>query len=334
MKKSGTDVNRASEVHGVIQPGPGPHLPALQRQGTGGNDVILGDPGDDHLRGGKGNDQLIGGDGNDNLKGGKGDDTLDGGAGNDRLDGGKANDRLIGGVGNDKLEGGKGDDALDGGAGNDVVLAGRGDDTAAYRMAENLGPGFSDIGTRDVYDGGQGFDTLRLALTYGEHQLASVQQDIAEFRAFLAAHADPQTGSGTAFYFRSFNLEASNFEALSIDLINTEPVARVDSGAIDEDTPLAVPAPGVLANDTDSDHLDVLKVTAFDGPQPARGGGGRQRRRQLYVRSNRGACAAVAGAGRERWRQLQLHDHGPGGRILPLPGSNYAYPGATTSRRR
>ncbi len=46
--------------------------------------------------------------------------------------------------------------------------------------------------------------------------------------------------------------------------LNECPVAADDTGATDEDTVLNVPAPGVLANDTDTDAADTLTVTAFD----------------------------------------------------------------------
>ena len=250
--------------------------------GGKGNDLLVGLGGNDKLKGGKGDDRLLGGDGNDRLDGGKGNDFLDGGASNDLLIGGKGNDQLFGGAGDDVLYGDKGgkghswgwddcfwwkpkseyDDFLDGGAGNDRVFAGRGDDVALYSMSGNLGAGFADICTRDSYDGGTGFDTLQLALTYGELQLASVQQDIAAFQAFLERNANPHSDNGKTFEFKSFDLYAKNFEALLIQKLNTGPTAHADSGSTNEDTLLVVAAPGVLANDTDPDHLDVLSVLA------------------------------------------------------------------------
>lgn len=198
------------------------------------------------------------------LKGTKNDDVLAGTDRNDKLFGGKGDDKLFGLAGNDKLDGGKGNDTLDGGAGNDKVFGGRGDDIALYSMAGNLGANFADIGTHDVYDGGSGFDTLRLALTYGEFQLASVQEDIAAFQAFLADKADPRSDHGKTFHFQSFDLDARNFEALGYDLVNTAPTAHGDAAATNEDTSLVIAAPGLLSNDSDPDHLDVLAVTGAD----------------------------------------------------------------------
>ena len=47
-----------------------------------------------------------------------------------------------------------------------------------------------------------------------------------------------------------------------MQLVNTAPTAHADAGATNEDTPLVVAGSGVLANDSDPDHLDVLSVVA------------------------------------------------------------------------
>ena len=71
---------------------------------------LLGEAGDDELRGFNGRD-----------------DVIVGGAGNDELFGGDGNDILIGGAGDDLLIGGTGDDMLEGGAGSDTYRIGLGD---------------------------------------------------------------------------------------------------------------------------------------------------------------------------------------------------------------
>jgi len=174
----------------------------------------------------------------------------------------KGDDVLVGTSGNDKLSGGRGNDHLDGGAGSDKLFAGRGDDVLVYSMAGNLGAGFENVGAHDRYNGGTGSDTLVLQLTYGEAQLASVQQDIAAFQDLLARRANPHGDNGREFEFKSFNLDVRSFEALQVQLVNTAPTARADAGATNEDTLLMVAGPGVLANDSDPDHLDVLSVVA------------------------------------------------------------------------
>lgn len=83
--------------------------------GGSGDDLLIGDPdsneirgvgGDDHIRGGIGTDLLNGGDGEDLLRGEDDSDTLEGESGDDVLKGGEINDILEGGFGADLLNGG------------------------------------------------------------------------------------------------------------------------------------------------------------------------------------------------------------------------------------
>ena len=226
----------------------------VHSKGSRGDDLLVGGVGNDRLYGNKGNDKLVGNGGNDRLDGGKGNDQLFGGDGHDSLKGGKGNDKVLGGAGNDKVEGDKGNDVVDGGAGSDWVDAGSGNDRAIYAMAENLG-------ARDHYDGGSGYDILELRLTHGEFLLASVQKDIKDFNAFLGRHGHHH-GDCDEFEFKSFKLEVEDFEKLVVTLVNAGPTAVADAGAIDEDHVLL--GSGLLANDTDPDHLDVLKVVGSD----------------------------------------------------------------------
>ena len=214
------------------------------------------------------------------LVGTNADDVLTGGSRNDLIIGLAGDDKLLGGAGNDILIGdggtggkhwgwnqchwwkpkGQGDDYLDGGAGSDLVLAGKGDDFANYTLSENGR-------AHDVYDGGKGFDTLQLTLTHAELQLASVQKDIAAFEAFLACKANPHSDSGRTFHFQSFDLDVRNFEALKIHVVggNTAPVAQDDAYALNEDSVLLVPGPGVATNDSDLEG-SALSVAVVTGP--------------------------------------------------------------------
>jgi VCBS repeat-containing protein len=205
--------------------------------GTAGRDIVVGRQGDDSIHGGAGNDILFG----DDMSGG----TLWG--------------CRFGGWWHAR---GSGNDYLDGGAGSDRVLAGRGNDVANYTLSQNLR-------SHDVYDGGKGFDTLQLTLTQSQFDSACVQQDLAAFQRFLDYKANPHSDSGKTFHFKSFDLDARNFEALKINVIdaapaNAAPTARDDVATAEEDTPLTIAAPGVLANDTDPDLHDVLAVTGAD----------------------------------------------------------------------
>jgi Ca2+-binding RTX toxin-like protein len=63
--------------------------------GTGQDDIILGDSGNNQIEGAAGNDRLQGGAGNDIINGGAGDDDIEGGDGNDTLNGGTGNDSIV-----------------------------------------------------------------------------------------------------------------------------------------------------------------------------------------------------------------------------------------------
>lgn len=93
-----------------------------------GNDVLFGGWGSDEMRGNVGNDKLFGGKSADRLIGGGDNDELNGQDGNDRLYGEHGNDRLFGGAGKDVLKGGADDDRMTGGAGADVFVFNDGDD--------------------------------------------------------------------------------------------------------------------------------------------------------------------------------------------------------------
>ena len=96
--------------------------------GKGGDDEIKGRAGDDRLYGAAGEDELYGGDGNDRLYGGTQDDELDGGRGHDRIYGGDGNDEIDGGDGNDRTYGGNGNDESDADSGNGSLNGGCGRD--------------------------------------------------------------------------------------------------------------------------------------------------------------------------------------------------------------
>ncbi|HSA89262.1 MAG TPA: VCBS domain-containing protein [Burkholderiales bacterium] len=210
--------------------------------GGNGADTLNGGAGSDTLLGGNGADTLNGGSGDDYLLGGNGDDTLNGGAGDDILYGGNGGDTLNGGTGDDILYGGNGGDTLNGGSGDDWVYGQNGNDWLIYNMSQNLG-------STDYYDGGQGYDTLVLKLTYGEFLLTSVQQDIVAYKALL--------GTSTTFNFSGFDLSAKSFEHLKVVLVNNGPAAGADAAATGEDDAITI---DVLANDCDPDHLDYLSI--------------------------------------------------------------------------
>ena len=136
---------------------------------VGYRSTILGNGGDDFLRGGLGADTLSGNEGNDVLDAGPGADRLNGGHGRDivtygshpagvtasldgkrndgspgeqdliwtdveEVDGTPGNDVLVGSTGADDLRGGAGNDRIDGRSGSDVLDGGPGEDTVDYSV--------------------------------------------------------------------------------------------------------------------------------------------------------------------------------------------------------
>ena len=104
--------------------------------GSGADDILIGDARANELWGNEGDDVLEGRAGDDYIVG---DNYFFNGftfistEGNDKLRGGEGDDRLDGGSGADELSGGPGDDWLEGGWDADELSGGPGDDTASYK---------------------------------------------------------------------------------------------------------------------------------------------------------------------------------------------------------
>jgi Ca2+-binding RTX toxin-like protein len=195
----------------------------------GGNDRIRGRRGDDKIYGGQQGDYLYGDEGLDTLVGGDtefnrilggdDDDTITGGAARDVVLGQAGNDNISTLGGNDSLDGGEDDDTLYGGDDNDTLIGGPGADevygqngtdllvvidtslTLAASFATPAG-----VGVVDLYDGGNGTDTLALVdninltltdtdlLAYGEtHGVASIEH------AYLVGGAGDNTFDAVGF---------------------------------------------------------------------------------------------------------------------------------------
>ena len=129
---------------------------------TGTNDVVLGGSGadmiyarggDSIIRGGTGNDTIYGGNAADKLDillGDEGDDQVKGDKGTDIIYGGEGDDILDGGEGVDLVVGGAGDDEIEGGGGNDYIIGGEGDDTLTGDAGADL----------FIFSDGDGDDTI------------------------------------------------------------------------------------------------------------------------------------------------------------------------------
>lgn len=116
-------------------------------EGSGGDDIIIGNEKSQRINGNSGNDTIYGNGGNNIIRGDFGIDTIYGGVTDDTLDGeiiygGEGNDTLFaevnniepvwdnyfdGGEGNDTMSGQNGKNTLIGGTGNDIYLISNGD---------------------------------------------------------------------------------------------------------------------------------------------------------------------------------------------------------------
>ncbi len=153
--------------------------------GSAHDDILAGDSRDNTIMGGAGDDRLYGGPGggDDMLYGEGGNDHIFGGRDDDTLDGGDGNDHLWGNGGADIYRGGKGDDMIyaneedalnriDGGEGKDTVSYAKLEDTpyainlTSMIMVENvIGSQDDDTITGNEMDntveGGEGGDTMQ-----------------------------------------------------------------------------------------------------------------------------------------------------------------------------
>lgn len=185
-------------------------------EGTRSDDLILSSSGDDQVSLLEGNDVAIGGLGDDTVDGGNGEDILAGGSGNDELSGGNGDDFLAGGNGDDLLIGGNGIDVMVDGLGSDWLFGGNGDDFFLFAEAELIG-GQSDASVIDCFDGGNGYDVLRLALT--EESRCQVQEAFNGGSAMTAALA--------SIGIQATNIEEFQFVESRVDLSDIGDVANI-----------------------------------------------------------------------------------------------------------
>jgi Ca2+-binding RTX toxin-like protein len=114
-----------------------------------------------------GDDVQIGNNGNDRLEGRHGNDILSGGNGDDTLMGGNGNDKLIGGNGNDILQGDSGNNTLQGGEGSDMISFATATSAVIFTLGANGSGTYTNVfGGVDIYSsienimGGAGNDSL------------------------------------------------------------------------------------------------------------------------------------------------------------------------------
>ena len=148
-------VQLPADADPVVGKPPAPGHPACTIVGDDGNDVIRGTRKRDVICPDEGNDRIYGMGGNDYILGGLGRDKLYGGPGNDEFHGWGGNDRLYGEEGDDRLNGEIGNDFLVGGPGNDKFIGAQGNDC----MYAIEGAGYETMGFVDDLSGNTGHDT-------------------------------------------------------------------------------------------------------------------------------------------------------------------------------
>lgn len=194
-----------------------------------------------------------------------GPDTIIGTNANEHLNGGAREDFIDGRGGDDFINSGAKNDTVNGGAGNDRVELNSGDDLGVYVAAENKN---GNGRYRDVYDGGSGIDTLKLVLTMAEYANPVLQQEIADYLAFIKANTLPNGQAKNVEYtFKSLNLVVTRFEKLEIE---------VDGKPVDPEEPDFCISKFVITESTvityGTDGNDML--IAGPGPDTVFGGAG------------------------------------------------------------
>jgi len=204
----------------------------------GGNDIFIGNSGENTFRGRSGNDWLDGGSGNsrDTIDGGDDNDVLLGRGGDDRLYGGNGDDVLIGGEGRDLLRGGNGNDILNPGSQRDWAYGEGGDDIII--MSEVSGWGGHIRGGSSTDDTGN--DTVSF-----ENYSQGISLDMSYRPGNWDTHAN-------AFYrhemTRSFNVRQNDETNALINFFYTAQIDNVTGTQFDD----------VLTGDSSSNVLRGL----------------------------------------------------------------------------
>ncbi|MES0885399.1 DUF5801 repeats-in-toxin domain-containing protein, partial [Roseibium sp. SCP14] len=216
-------------------------------EGGSGDDILIGDGGNNTLRGNSGADLILGLDGNDKLFGGKGDDELQGGAGKDTLKGGKGNDTLIGGAGDDVVKGDKGDDTIiwNVGDGNDTVDGGNGAETEGDTLQVVNGTGAAQTITLDA-PGATGFEVSVGSETVQAKKIEEVELTLSDAGDtvnitgdFVASGVDTSTitidgGAGEDTVDASAMTSSGSASNVGVDFYGNAGNDRFESGVGDD----------------------------------------------------------------------------------------------------
>ncbi|MEH2281902.1 MAG: DVUA0089 family protein [Nostoc sp.] len=198
------------------------------RNGTSGNDTIVGWASGGNANSTSGNDTLNGLAGNDSLVGGTANDSLNGGDGNDILDGGTGNDTLKGGAGSDTFKGSQGNDSIDGGDGID---------TADY----------SQLGQITL----SGVGTIQKAGGLGKDQLFKVEKVIANAKVANNTIDGSQSLAGVSI--------SVNLQTQSLTANNVPGLGRLSFTAVNFDNVIGTNGNDSIAGDNQNNQLSGNK---------------------------------------------------------------------------
>ncbi|MGJ3704451.1 beta strand repeat-containing protein [Variovorax sp. AFSI2.2] len=208
------------------------------------------------------------------ITGSNGSDLLTGTAGSDTINSGNGDDTVSGGAGSDSLNGGAGSDTLDGGSGSDQLNGGSGSDTLIYNVSENIA-----AGTKDVYTGGAGVDTLQLQFTRAQWLESSTQTQIAAYLAHLAAVTNAKTGevsnaSASDFVFRfgssTLTVQMTETLAILVDGVEMNP-ANEAVNALGDAATTTEDGPGIQIHVLQNDSVPDLVKSLAMASAPAHG---------------------------------------------------------------
>ncbi|CAA9254300.1 MAG: Alkaline phosphatase [uncultured Craurococcus sp.] len=198
---------------------------------TGGNDFITGDDGNDHLDAGNGNNMVFAGAGNDTVLVGAGVQFVTGDGGNDTILGsGITSGQFYGGEGNDFIFVTGGSAFITGDGGNDSIFSAVDSNTDTIYAGEgsdlvNLVAATTDTLARDIADGGNGYDVLRLSVTDEIFQSAAFTTQLAGLKASMASTPWAQ------YSFATMGAKISGFEKVEVETTLTFDKEALAEGA-------------------------------------------------------------------------------------------------------
>ncbi len=194
--------------------------------------------------------------------------VISGTSGSETLTGSKNDDYIYAGAGSDIINSGNGNDVIDGGSGSDTLNGGNGSDTLIYTLSENTS------GTKDVYTGGAGIDTVQIRLTSSEWasalpQMLAYLQHLDTVK--LNSQGEVSNGSASDFKFDFGAGTTLTVQMMEKLVVMVDGVTVIDST---DTTAAALAAPDLAtvsdsgASSTDDLTRDTTPVVQGNGAEP------------------------------------------------------------------